>query len=35
MPSPAGVARTPAARREAWAALRLIRRTLDAAIAEK
>ncbi len=35
MPSPASVARTPAARRDAWAALRLIRRTLDADIAEK
>jgi uracil-DNA glycosylase len=35
MPSPASVMRTPAARQEAWAALRLLRRTLDADIAEK
>ncbi len=34
MPSPALVARTPGARREAWAALRLLRRTLDADLAE-
>jgi uracil-DNA glycosylase len=30
MPSPLQVVRTPASRREAWAALRLLRRTLDA-----
>jgi DNA polymerase len=34
MPSPAQVTRTPAARREAWAALRLLRRTLDADLAK-
>jgi DNA polymerase len=34
MPGPAMVARTPSARREAWAALRLLRRTLDADLAE-
>jgi len=33
MPGPAMVARTPGARREAWAALRLLRRTLDADLA--
>ena len=33
MPSPAQVTRTPAARREAWAALRLLRRTLGTALA--
>lgn len=32
MPSPAMVAKTAAARRDAWAALRLLRRTLDADI---
>ncbi len=35
MPSPAALMRTPTARREAWAALRLLRRTLDSDIAEK
>lgn len=35
MPGPAEVMRAPAARREAWAALRLLRRTLDRDIAEK
>ena len=35
MPSPASVMQTPAARQEAWAALRLLRRTLDSEIAEK
>jgi hypothetical protein len=35
MPSPASVMHTPAARQEAWAALRLLRRTLDRDIAEK
>jgi len=35
MPSPASVMQTPAARQEAWAALRLLRRTLDRDIAEK
>jgi uracil-DNA glycosylase len=35
MPGPTGVMHTPAARREAWAALRLLRRTLDSDIAEK
>jgi uracil-DNA glycosylase family 4 len=34
MPSPALVARTPNARRDAWAALRLLRRTLDADLAK-
>jgi DNA polymerase len=34
MPGPAMVARTPGARREAWAALRLLRRTLDADLAK-
>ncbi|HUB13787.1 MAG TPA: uracil-DNA glycosylase [Acetobacteraceae bacterium] len=34
MPNPAMVARTPGARREAWAALRLLRRTLDADFAK-
>jgi DNA polymerase len=34
MPSPGLVARTPSARREAWAALRLLRRTLDADLAK-
>lgn len=34
MPSPALVARTPSSRREAWAALRLLRRTLDADLAK-
>ncbi|HTW72978.1 MAG TPA: uracil-DNA glycosylase family protein [Acetobacteraceae bacterium] len=34
MPSPAMVARTPGARREAWAALRLLRRTLDTDLAK-
>ena len=33
MPSPAEVTRTPTARRTAWAALRLLRRTLDADLA--
>ena len=35
MPGPASVMHTPAAREEAWAALRLLRRTLDSDIAEK
>ncbi|HEY1932774.1 MAG TPA: uracil-DNA glycosylase [Acetobacteraceae bacterium] len=35
MPSPATLPRTPAARREAWAALRALRRTIDADFAEK
>ena len=35
MPSPATLMQTPAARQEAWAALRLLRRTLDRDIAEK
>lgn len=35
MPSPGSVARTPAARQAAWVALRLLRRTLDADLAEK
>jgi len=35
MPSPALLARTPNSRREAWAALRLLRRTLDADLAKK
>ena len=34
MPSPATVARTPGTRREAWAALRLLRRTLDVDLAQ-
>lgn len=34
MPGPAMVARTPGARREAWAALRLLRQTLDADLAK-
>ena len=34
MPSPALIARTPGSRREAWAALRLLRRTLDADLAK-
>ncbi|MGA3401053.1 MAG: uracil-DNA glycosylase, partial [Acetobacteraceae bacterium] len=34
MPGPGLVARTPSARRDAWAALRLLRRTLDADLAE-
>ena len=34
MPSPAMVAHTPGARRDAWAALRLLRRTLDADFAK-
>jgi DNA polymerase len=34
MPSPSQVARTPSARRDAWAALRLLRRTLDADLAK-
>ena len=33
MPSPAEVTRTPTARRTAWAALRLLRSTLDADLA--
>jgi len=35
MPSSASVMQTPAARQQAWAALRLLRRTLDRDIAEK
>ena len=35
MPGPASLARTPTARREAWAALRLLRRTMDADLAQK
>jgi hypothetical protein len=35
MPSPGMVARTASARREAWAALRLLRRALDADLAKK
>lgn len=35
MPVPGSLARMPSARREAWAALRLLRRTLDRDIAEK
>jgi len=34
MPSPGMVGRTPSARREAWAALRLLRRTVDADLAK-
>lgn len=35
MPDPLSVMRTPAARQEAWAALRLVRRALDRDLAEK
>jgi DNA polymerase len=35
MPGPAMVARTPGARREAWTALRLLRRTLDADLTKR
>ena len=34
LPGPAMIARTPAARRDAWAALRLLRRTLDTELAK-
>jgi len=34
LPSPATMARTPTARREAWAALRLLRRAIDADLAK-